>query len=151
MFGACVSPPTDLRYCKLPSGAKVPQAYATTQVDRELQSFFSFLKAQNALPTPACAQAYLEFQCSQGYPICRSDGAGQDRTVNTCYFECSNFVSACAGQLIGVARPNCGQYSVSPDCTARLLALQQNTDNGNSASTVVASLAVVLVALVAAL
>merc|ERR1712188_313549 len=111
-LGACVAPPTDLRLCRLPSDARVPQEFANTQRDRALQSTFDFLDAQHAMPTKACAEAYLEFECSKAYPRCTGDSlSGLSGVTNTCFFECDKFVRQCCGQLSvdGTARPACSR------------------------------------------
>ena len=148
VYTACVSPPSDLQVCVLPSTARVPQEYANTNADRQLQSYFFFLQSIKAVPTDDCALAYIDFACSQAYPRCAGDAAsGLGLPVNTCYFQCSNFVEKCRGQLIGVERPDCGTFSVSPDCTAIAVALPVN-ENGAaaiSASIALISLLVVLV------
>eukprot|EP01095_Lingulamoeba_sp_RSL-Kostka_P006045 TRINITY_DN1858_c0_g1_i1.p1 TRINITY_DN1858_c0_g1~~TRINITY_DN1858_c0_g1_i1.p1 ORF type:complete len:175 (+),score=47.41 TRINITY_DN1858_c0_g1_i1:35-526(+) len=120
VYSACVAPPTDLNLCKLSSNARVPQAYANTNADRELESYFEFLQSINALPTESCAEAFVEFSCSNAYPRCEGDAnSGLDIVVNTCYYQCHDFVEECRGQLIGIERPDCGQFSVDSQCTAR--------------------------------
>eukprot|EP01094_Clydonella_sp_ATCC50884_P029833 TRINITY_DN94_c5_g1_i1.p1 TRINITY_DN94_c5_g1~~TRINITY_DN94_c5_g1_i1.p1 ORF type:complete len:186 (+),score=67.95 TRINITY_DN94_c5_g1_i1:53-559(+) len=143
-LGSCVAPPSDLRLCRLPVDARVPQEFANTQRDRALQATFDFLDAQHAMPTKECAEAYLEFECSKAYPRCTGDAlSGLSGQTNTCYFECDNFVRRCRGQLIGVERPNCGTFSVDADCTARQLKI--SSSRGAASTLSAGSLASVLV------
>lgn len=119
-MATCVSPPSDLNVCVLPNSARVPQEYATTNADVELQSYFAYLDMIDQTPTHKCAEAYIEFACSERYPRCSGDAnSGLGYAVNTCYWQCQAFVDACQGQLSGLDRPDCGMYSVSEDCTGR--------------------------------
>merc|ERR1712124_139854 len=115
-FGACVSPPSDLNVCPLPAGASIPQEYANTNADRELQSYFNFLEGIKATPTKKCAEAYIAFACSRAYP-------------------------KCVGQLVGVERPNCGQFSVSEDCTGRKVRIASSGASSLSAGFMLAAFA----------
>merc|ERR1712000_144949 len=72
-LATCVSPPSDLNVCVLPNSARVPQEYATTNADVELQSYFAYLDMIDQTPTHKCAEAYIEFACSERYPRCSGD------------------------------------------------------------------------------
>ena len=127
----------------------MPQEFANTQRDRALQSTFDFLDAQHAMPTKACAEAYLEFECSKAYPRCTGDSlSGLSGVTNTCFFECDKFVRECRGQLIGIERPDCGQFSVDGDCTARLLKISSSID---AASTTTVALSMTVLAVLGSL
>ena len=141
-FGACVSPPSDLNVCPLPAGASIPQEYANTNADRELQSYFNFLEGIKATPTKKCAEAYIAFACSRAYPKCVGDAnSGLGLAENTCYYLCSDFTEECRGQLVGVERPNCGQFSVSEDCTGRKLKIASSGASSLSAGFMLAAFA----------
>merc|ERR1712125_61217 len=145
---ACVAPPGDLNMCPLPEGARIPQEFANTNADRQLESYFSFLENIKATPTRKCADAYLEFACSEAYPRCNGDAtSGASYAVNTCYYLCSEFTEHCRGQLVGVTRPDCGQYSVTADCTGRQLKI----DSGSSTLTAGFMLITLMAAVVAVL
>lgn len=147
-FSACVAPPSDLNVCPLPGNARVPQEYANTNADRQLQAYFQFLENIKATPTAACAKAYIDFACSEAYPRCNGDAnSGLGYSVNTCYYQCSNFIEECRGQLVGVDRPDCGQYSVSADCSDRKVRLT----SGASSLTVGMMFVTVMAAFVAVL
>lgn len=146
-LSACVAPPSDLQVCPLPGNVRVPQEYANTNADRQLQAYFQFLENIKASPTAKCAEAYIEFACSEAYPRCNGDAnSGLGYAVNTCYYQCSNFIEECRGQLVGVERPDCGQYSVSADCTQRKVNL-----SGASSLTAGMMLVTVMATIVAAL
>eukprot|EP00168_Porphyra_purpurea_P004369 TRINITY_DN1515_c0_g1_i2.p2 TRINITY_DN1515_c0_g1~~TRINITY_DN1515_c0_g1_i2.p2 ORF type:complete len:106 (+),score=9.04 TRINITY_DN1515_c0_g1_i2:27-320(+) len=68
VYGSCVAPPSDLQVCVLPTNARVPQEFANTNADREIISYFNFLKSIKAQPTQKCAEAYVDFTCSQATP-----------------------------------------------------------------------------------
>ncbi len=114
----CVAPPNDFTICKVPTNTRIPDEYNSHDADRALASYFEFLDSIDGLPTQECADAYVEFACSEAYPRCQGDAdSGLSLPINTCYYQCRNFVDRCDGQLPGVDRPDCGQYSVSEDCT----------------------------------
>merc|ERR1719235_889569 len=100
-FGACVSPPSDLNVCPLPAGASIPQEYANTNADRELQSYFNFLEGIKATPTKKCAEAYIAFACSRAYPKCVGDAnSGLGLAENTCYYLCSDLLKNVVDNLL---------------------------------------------------
>ena len=121
--GACVAPPSDMHICRMnTTTARVPQQYANTAADRNIYAYFNFLDSIKVKPTDSCLLAYSELFCSDNYPRCAGDAnSGLGLPVNTCFYICQNFIEHCLGQLVGIERPDCGQYSVEPDCTARLL------------------------------
>eukprot|EP00012_Vannella_robusta_P009337 CAMPEP_0206194478 /NCGR_PEP_ID=MMETSP0166-20121206/7222_1 /ASSEMBLY_ACC=CAM_ASM_000260 /TAXON_ID=95228 /ORGANISM="Vannella robusta, Strain DIVA3 518/3/11/1/6" /LENGTH=147 /DNA_ID=CAMNT_0053611461 /DNA_START=399 /DNA_END=842 /DNA_ORIENTATION=+ len=147
-MSACVAPPSDLNVCSLPGNARIPQEFSNTNADRQLEAYFNFLENIKATPTRKCAEAYIEFACSEAYPRCNGDAnSGLGYAVNTCYQQCSNFIEECRGQLVGVDRPDCGHYSVSSDCSGRKIKID------SSSSTLSAGLMFItfMAALVAAL
>eukprot|EP00168_Porphyra_purpurea_P004370 TRINITY_DN1515_c0_g1_i4.p2 TRINITY_DN1515_c0_g1~~TRINITY_DN1515_c0_g1_i4.p2 ORF type:complete len:175 (+),score=28.27 TRINITY_DN1515_c0_g1_i4:27-527(+) len=150
VYGSCVAPPSDLQVCVLPTNARVPQEFANTNADREIISYFNFLKSIKAQPTQKCAEAYVDFTCSQAYPRCNGDAnSGLSYEVNACYYQCSNFVEECRGQLIGVDRPDCGQFSVSEECSSRLLKFESSSASSLASGSlyIVAAIAALLFAM----
>merc|ERR1712125_169843 len=137
-MSACVAPPSDLNICSLPGNARIPQEFANTNADRQLSAYFNFLENIKAVPTRKCAEAYIEFACSEAYPRCNGDAnSGLSYTVNTCYQQCSEFVRECQGQLLGVERPFCGKYSVTEDCTGRQLKISNSASSMSMSAFVV--------------
>merc|ERR1719359_1542339 len=147
-LGACVAPPSDLNVCALGAGVRIPQEYAFVDRDREIEAYFKFLENIKAIPTKDCAEAYLEFACSEAYPRCNGDAnSGLSYTVNTCYYACSDFIEHCRGQLVGVDRPDCGQYSVTEDCSGRSIKIASSSSSLSAGLMLITFMAAVVAAL----
>ena len=147
-LGACVAPPADLSVCPMEPGTRVPQEYATVEKDRQLAAYLAFLDSINQRPGKKCLEAYLEFACSEAYPRCNGDAnSGLSYRVNTCYYQCANFVRRCENELIGVPRPDCGTYSVTEDCTGRQLQITNGASSLGMGAMLMALMATLVVLL----
>merc|ERR1712213_300973 len=147
-LGACVAPPADLSVCPMEPGTRVPQEYAFVEKDRQLAAYLAFLDSINQRPGKKCLEAYLEFACSEAYPRCNGDAnSGLSYTVNTCYYQCSDFARKCQGQLLGVERPFCGKYSVTEVCTGRQLKISNSASSMSMSAFVVVLMAAIAVVL----
>merc|ERR1712232_690622 len=118
--GRCVQPPEGISICHLAFDARVPDSHSGLEADRELVSLFDYYREIDHLPTYDCAEAFTDFRCSVAYPRCTGDKeSGLTYAVPVCQSACEAFVRKCKGELPGIERPDCGQYSTAVDCTHR--------------------------------